>query len=46
MLAEFYRDIGLRLRAVGELERLLAARPGKVQAKKLLTELRRKTSGA
>ena len=46
MLAEFYRDIGLRLRAVGELERLLAARPGEVQAKKLLTELRRKTSGA
>lgn len=40
MLAEFYRDVGLRRRAEGELERALAVNPSHARARQLLDALR------
>ncbi|HYN85069.1 MAG TPA: DnaJ domain-containing protein [Pyrinomonadaceae bacterium] len=40
MLAEFYRDVGLRRRAEGELERALAVDPSHAPARQLLETLR------
>lgn len=40
MLAEFYRDIGLRRRAEGELERALSVNPQHADARRLLEALR------
>lgn len=46
MLAEFYRQIGFRLRAIGELERALAVDVNHAGARRLLDEIKRaKTSG-
>lgn len=41
MLAEFYRDIGLHRRALGEVERALESEPEHMPARKLLKEIRR-----
>lgn len=41
MLAEFYRDVGLHRRAVGEVERILNSHPNDARARTLLKELRR-----
>jgi hypothetical protein len=41
MLAELYRDVGLRRKAEAELERALALDPHHAQALRLLKELRR-----
>lgn len=40
MLAELYRDLGLKLRAKGEAERAVAADPNHQRARELLRELR------
>lgn len=39
MLAEFYRDVGLRRRAIGEIERALEMQPGNARAQQLHKEL-------
>jgi Tfp pilus assembly protein PilF len=39
MLAELYRDLGLKLRAKGEAERAVAADPNNRKARDLLREL-------
>lgn len=41
MLAEFYRDAGLRRRAIGEIERALQMQPGNARAQQLHKELQR-----
>jgi curved DNA-binding protein CbpA len=41
MLAEFYRDIGLHRRALGEIERALESEPGHTRARQLQKEIRR-----
>jgi predicted Zn-dependent protease len=40
MLAELYRDLGLKLRAKGEAERAVAANPNHQRARELLRELK------
>ena len=40
MLAELYRDLGLKLRAKGEAERAVAADPNHQRARELLRELK------
>ena len=40
MLAELYRDLGLKLRAKGEAERAVAADPNNRKARDLLRELK------
>ncbi len=41
MLAEFYRDVGLRRRAIGEVERALQSQPENARARQLHKELQR-----